>query len=142
MREAASVAEAVRGYFESEKPTGVVSAYLFGSHARGTAHRESDVDVAVLFDYGVFSERGARGRDALRLCAELVAAVHANRVDVVALNDAPPELAAGIVSRGHRLYCADPAGDHAFVRTALLRHADIRPFLDRTRRVTLRALAR
>ncbi len=137
-----TVAARVGGYFEAARPTGVVAAYLFGSHARGTAHRESDVDVAVLMDYEVFSERGARAREALRLCTELVAATHSNRVDVVVLNDAPPELAAGVVSRGRPLYCTDEAADHAFVRTALLRHADIRPFLDRTRRVKLRALAR
>ena len=105
MREVGGVAEAAQAYFDSAEPAGVVSAYLFGSHARGTAHRESDVDVAVL-------------------------------------NDAPPELAAGVVSRGRRLYCTDEAVDHAFVRTALLRHADIRPFLDRTRRVKLGALLR
>jgi predicted nucleotidyltransferase len=28
----------------------VVAAYLFGSHASGRAHRESDVDVGVLLD--------------------------------------------------------------------------------------------
>lgn len=136
------VATRVREYFEAARPAGVASAYLFGSHARGTAHRESDVDVAVLLDYEVFSARGARAREALRLCTELVAVTHSNQVDVVVLNDAPPELAAGVVSRGRRLYCTDEAADHAFVRTALLRHADIRPFLDRTRRVKLRALAR
>lgn len=138
----ANVATAAASYFAGARPAGVVSAYLFGSHARGTAHRESDVDVAVLLDYEVLSERGARAREALRLCKELIAVTHSNQVDVVVLNDAPPELAAGVVSRGRRLYCTDEAVDHAFVRTALLRHADIRPFLDRTRRVKLRALAR
>lgn len=137
-----TVATSVRDYFEAARPSGVVAAYLFGSHARGTAHRESDVDVAVLLDYEALSERGARAREALRLCTELVAVTHSNQVDVVVLNDAPPELAAGVVSRGRRLYCTDEAADHAFVRTALLRHADVRPFLERTRRVKLRALTR
>ena len=30
------------------EPAGVVSAYLFGSHVEGRAHRESDVDVGIL----------------------------------------------------------------------------------------------
>ncbi|MGH7699081.1 MAG: type VII toxin-antitoxin system MntA family adenylyltransferase antitoxin [Gemmatimonadales bacterium] len=132
----------VQRYLEAVRPAGVVAAYLFGSHARGTAHRESDVDVAVLLDRGRFPERGGRGREALRLCTELIAATHSNQVDVVLLNDVAPEFAAGIVSRGRRLYCTDVEADRAFVRTALLRHADIRPFLDRARRVKLRALAR
>jgi hypothetical protein len=33
---------------------GVVSAYLFGSHAEARAHRESDVDVGVLLDRRAF----------------------------------------------------------------------------------------
>ena len=40
--------------------TGVVSVYLFGSHAEDRAHRESDVDVGVLFDRKVLP--GARDR--------------------------------------------------------------------------------
>lgn len=133
---------AVARFFEGARPSGVVSAYLFGSHARGVAHAESDVDVGVLFDYGRVADREGRAQAATRLGAELIAATHCNEVDVVVLNDAPPELAAAVVSRGQRLYCLDPEADHAFVRTALLRHADVRPFLERTRRVKLQALAR
>jgi len=136
------VEAAVARYFAGARPSGVVSAYLFGSHARGAAHGESDVDVGVLFDYGRVAGREARARAATPLGAELIAATHCNEVDVVVLNDAPPELAAAVVSRGQRLYCLDPEADHAFVRTALLRHADLRPFLERTRRLKLQALAR
>jgi len=32
------------------KESGVILAYLFGSEARGTSHKESDVDIGVLFD--------------------------------------------------------------------------------------------
>lgn len=135
------IERAVREYFEAARPPGVASAYLFGSHGRGAAHRESDVDVAVLFDYGAFPDRPTRGRDAVRLGTELIAATHRNAVDVVALNDAPPELAVAAVS-GQRVYRADPGADHAFVRTALLRLGDLRPFLERTRRVKLEALGR
>jgi predicted nucleotidyltransferase len=40
-------------FFAAASPSGVVSAYLFGSHAAGRAHRESDVDVGVLLDWSV-----------------------------------------------------------------------------------------
>jgi predicted nucleotidyltransferase len=136
------VADAVRAYFETRRPAGVDVAYLFGSAARARSHRESDVDVAVLFDYTAVPDRTSRSRAALRLGSELVGATHCNDVDVVVLNDAPVELAASILRQGVRLYCADPEADHAFCRTAFLRHADVRPFLERTRRVKLRTLSR
>lgn len=56
-------------------------------------------------------------------------------VQVVVLNDATPELAAKAVSEGRQLYCRDEEADRIFVRDALLRHADLRPFLDRMRRI-------
>lgn len=130
----------LRRYFETTAPRGVASAYLFGSHAAGRPHRESDVDVALLFDYGRAPDRAARAEAAVQLNAEVVGATHVNDVDVVVLNDAPPELAARVVSDGRRVYCANADLDWAFRRTALLRRADIRPFLERTRRVKLRAI--
>ncbi len=129
-------------YFAAQKPAGVAAAYLFGSRARGTAHRESDVDVGVLFDPQALPDRAGRDAAACRLGSELIAATHHNRVDVVVLNDAPPELAVHVLASGSALYLADPACDQAFRRTALLRYADLKPFLDRMRRIKLEALAR
>ncbi len=137
----ANVAETVAGYFAAPPPAGVVSAYVFGSHAQGAAHRESDVDVAVLFDRAAVPDRAERGRRAVRLSAALVAATHCNAVDVLVLNDAPPEVAVAAVA-GVRVYCADAEADHVFVRTACLRLGDLRPFLERTRRVKLETLGR
>jgi hypothetical protein len=44
--------------------------------------------------------------------------------------------------RGRRLLCVDAEADHAFVRDVQLRAADLEPFLRRTRRLKLQALAR
>ncbi len=132
--------EKLRHYFETARPPGVVSAYLYGSLARGTAHKESDIDIAVLLDYGTQPTRAARSRLAMRLAEELIATTHHNDVDLVVLNDAPPELGAAVVTADVRLYCTNEATDHAFVRTVLLRHADLLPFLARTRRLKLQAL--
>ena len=136
------LADTLRAYFAGAHPPGVVSAYLFGSHADGTAHRESDVDVAVVLDRRMLPSRPHRSCLAVELASELIAATHQNAVYVVALNDVSPELAARVITHGRRLYCADEEADHVFTRTALLRHADLRPFLERTRRLKLRALAR
>jgi predicted nucleotidyltransferase len=139
---AGAVEAALRAYFAAERPAGVVASYLFGSLAAGTDHTESDVDVAVLLDYGAFPDRTSRSRAAVAVGTALIAATHRNAVDVVVLNDAPSELAAAVVTSGVRLHCVDADAEHAFTRDALLRFADVRPFLERTRRLKLQALAR
>jgi predicted nucleotidyltransferase len=120
----------------------VVSAYVFGSVAAGHAHRESDVDIGVLFDYARSGSRRARFEARLRLAARLAGALRFDRVDVVVLNDVPPTFARSVVSQGQRIFCTDAEADHAFVRDAQLRAADLEPFLRRTRRVKLAAIAR
>ena len=42
--------------------TSVIAAYLFGSHAAGRAHRESDVDLAVLLEHDALPTTSARLR--------------------------------------------------------------------------------
>ncbi|HVE70753.1 MAG TPA: nucleotidyltransferase domain-containing protein [Thermoanaerobaculia bacterium] len=120
---------------------GTLVVYLFGSFAEGREHGESDVDLGFLLDRAVHpTERdrfdfrvmaGSRLNDLLRRDA-----------DVVILNDAPPELARAIVTKGRRVYCIDDEADHAFVRDAQLRAADIAPWLRRMRAIKLEAGAR
>ena len=136
------LSDTLAAYFATQAPAGVVAAYLFGSHARNVAHAESDVDVGVVADYRTLPDRTERGRLALRLASDLIAVTHRNEVDVVVLNDASPELAAHVLCRGRSLFCGDAAADQAFVRATLLRYADLRPFLTRTRRLKLQALMR
>jgi uncharacterized protein len=127
-------------FFRTHEPSGVLAAYLFGSHAEGRAHRESDVDVGVLLDWGRYASAKDRFDLRVMLGSELIEAVGNNRVDVVILNDAPPELGCAIVTRGVRVFCSDPEADHAYVRDIQLRAADLVPFLERMRRIKLEAL--
>lgn len=120
---------------------GVAAVYLFGSHAEGRAHGDSDVDVGVLFDRSVHATRKARFEASLRFAAALQAELGTGPVDVVVLNDAPPLIGRRIVTGGRRLFCSDPEADHAFVRDIQLRAADLLPFLERMRRIKLEALA-
>lgn len=127
--------------FFREHSDGVISAYLFGSHASGRQHRESDVDVAVLFDRAAIPSSANRFERRVLLLSGLIAALRQNAVDLIVLNDVPPQLARTAIA-GHRVFCADPEGDHAFLRTTLIRAADLEPFLRRVRRVKLNAIAR
>ncbi|MEX0890594.1 MAG: nucleotidyltransferase domain-containing protein [Gemmatimonadota bacterium] len=132
----------LHAYFAAAAPPGVLSAYLFGSHAEGRSHRESDVDVGVLLDRGRYPLAADRFDVRVRLGAELVDVLDRNDVDVVILNDAPPELGRAVVVRGQRVHCADAAADHAYVRDIQLRAADLDIFLRRVRRTKLDALRR
>jgi predicted nucleotidyltransferase len=132
---------ALKRYFEDHPDLGVASAYLFGSHAEGRDHRESDVDVGVLLQ----RDRHPTARDRfdmrVRLSSDLISVVHCNEVDVVILNEAPPLLGRKIVY-GVQIFLGDPEADHAYVRDVQIRAADLEPWLNRLRKLRLEALAR
>ncbi len=122
-------------------PPGVLSAYLFGSFAEGRSHRESDVDLGVLLDRGTLPTARDRFERGLHLSASLGEGLGGRHLDLVVLNDVPPTFARRIVTTGRRLACANPEVDHAFVRDAQLRAADLEPFLRRMRQIKLDALS-
>ncbi len=132
----------LKRYFSARPESGVASVYLFGSHAAGRAHRDSDLDVGILLQRQRFPEAHDRFEARVDLGAELIRELRENDVDVVILNDAPPHLGRRIVSEGEQAFCGDPAADHAYVRDVQLRAADLEPFLRWTRRLKLEALAR
>jgi predicted nucleotidyltransferase len=138
----ADLYETLKRLLEAAPPAGVFAAYLFGSHAEGRAHRESDVDVAVLLDRRHYPTAALRFEARLYLISDLVARLRTDAVDVVVLNDAPPIFARRIATTGRPIFCADPEATHAFVRDVQLRAADVEPFLRRTQRVKLAALRR
>jgi predicted nucleotidyltransferase len=129
-------------YFAERPELGVAAVYLFGSHAEGRAHRESDVDLGVLLRRDAKPERRDRFAVRVKLAGELGRLVAPADPDVVVLNDAPPLLGRHVVLSGVRIYLADAAADHAYVRDVQLRAADLAPFLRRMRQLKLEALAR
>jgi predicted nucleotidyltransferase len=125
-----------------ESTHGLLAAFLFGSHADGRAHRESDVDVGVLLDREALPTARARFERGLELSTRLQDVLGSGRVDLVVLNDAPPGLGRHVVVSGRRLLDREPERTHAFVRDVQLRAADLEPFLRWTRAIKLAALAR
>lgn len=142
MIEAGRLDGRVREALSPSAAPGVVSAYLFGSHATGRTHRESDVDVAVLLNREIYPDGRSRFDARLHLSVQLALALATDDVDIVILNDAPPTLARAIVVGGRRVVCRDPDADRTFARTTLLRAADLESFLRRARRRKLQRLGR
>lgn len=136
----ADISERLERYFREEGEHAIYSAYLFGSHAAGRFHRESDVDIAVLLDRSRLPSRRERADFATGLNADLVHVLGRNEVDLVVLNDVPPELGRAVVQKGVRVYCADSEADHVYVRDVQLRAADLAIFLDRMRAIKLERL--
>jgi predicted nucleotidyltransferase len=120
---------------------GVVAAYIFGSMTEGRDHRDSDVDVGVLFDRQVCRDERSRFDAQIELRRHLSPASVGREVDIVVLNDVSPVLGRRIV-RGERVFCADSEIDHAFRRDVQLRAADLDPFLRKMRRLLHASLTR
>ena len=136
-----SVAARLRFWFEHQSPSELVSAYLFGSEARGRAHRESDVDVGLLFDRPKSRAADSRGWTRVDWIGKLEGALGGRAVDVVDLAEAPPLLARAIVEDGIRVYCRDAKIDGEFRLTARSRAFDLAPWWQRIERLKLEALA-
>ena len=140
MDELGNIVGGLASYFAGEP--GVQAAWLFGSHAEGRSHRESDVDVAVLLEHGRFPEARARFEVRVAMTADLIAVLHRNEVDLVVLNDAPPPVRpphrsrrpAGVLRGRGRRACVSPGRPVA--------RGGHRPFLERMRGVKLEAISR
>lgn len=100
----------------------IQAAFLFGSHARGRARDESDIDVAVLLD-GSLAPDDARTR-LRRVLEALAAQIAAERLDVVILNDAPPALAFQVLKYGKLALARDATALHRFRVNTYGRHSD------------------
>jgi predicted nucleotidyltransferase len=112
-------------------PADVLAVYVFGSHARGTARRDSDLDVAVLL-------RAAPPRTLLGqplALADQLGTATRRGVDLVVLNTAPPDLVHRVLRDGVLVRDLDPAARIRFEVAARNAYFDLKPFLDRYRRV-------
>lgn len=124
-----TVEEIVADHFR-DRPD-VVSVYLFGSHARRTARPESDVDVGLLYESPPESTLRAQPfADEAELGKKL-----GKRVQIVVMNKAPADLVHRIFSARRLLLDRDPSRRVAFEVKRRNEYFDLKPILDRYRRV-------
>lgn len=112
----------LKGFFAREEE--VSAGYLFGSFAKGTDSRSSDVDIAVLLTdaAGPDTDTDLAGRYVAGL-SELLG----REVDVVILNDAPPFLKFQIFRHGQSLFDRNPKRSGHFIAAALIEYFDFEP---------------
>lgn len=88
---------------------------LFGSHASGKLHKQSDIDVAFLFDRPV---------DILALTNKVIKLLHTNNVDVVDLSRASPLLKFSAAKNGTLIYEREAGVFNQFYSLAFRIYAD------------------
>ena len=86
-------------YLKGEKD--ILALYLFGSHSEGVAHIRSDVDLAILLNPSVDSDRYIECK--LRYLSELKEFV-TGALDLVVLNQVPPLLQFQILQKGKLIF--------------------------------------
>ncbi|MCC6619667.1 MAG: nucleotidyltransferase domain-containing protein [Deltaproteobacteria bacterium] len=110
---------------------GIELVYLFGSHAAGATHPESDVDLAVLSRHPI----GAMARFEL---AQALAGRLGREVDLVDLSSASTVLRKEVVAHGRLLHASAPRARADFEWRALADYARLneerRPILERVAR--------
>ncbi len=125
-----SIEKRLRDFF-SGRGDGIVTAYLFGSHARDTARSASDVDVAVLYQK---DPSGGLASPASVLEEELERHL-GQPVEVVALNTAPVDLVHRVLRDGRILLEADRSARIAFEVKARNEYFDLLPALREYRKL-------
>jgi len=119
-----------------EREPDVAYALLFGSHARGTAHAASDVDIAVELRSGA-----ARDVRALGALASRLESAAGRPIDLVLVDEAPIGLAYRIFRDGDLLVERDHGALVARKARAILDYLDWKPMEDLFTQGVLRAAA-
>lgn len=125
----AALAEPIIANYFREKP-GIAAVYLFGSVAKGTARRESDVDIGVLYQAQPAATLLAQPFSDEADLAELLA----RPVQVIVMNRAPADLVHRILRDGILVLEPDKSRRIAFEVRSRNEYFDLLPMLREYRR--------
>jgi predicted nucleotidyltransferase len=125
-----ATAESLTDYFRATS-VALVCAYLFGSHARGEARPDSDIDIAVLLP----ADAPATVTGPLSTLRGDLERLLRRPVDLIDLRKAAPDLVHRVLRDGRLLVERDPGQRIAFEVRARNDYFDVLPYLLRYRRV-------
>ena len=104
--------KSLSSYFENRKE--VIFAYLFGSFAKNTNNKLSDVDIAVFVNEANMPDEPDYGYEA-EMITDLMGILKLNEIDVVLLNKAGLLLKYQVIRYGKILFCRDEQKKHEFI---------------------------
>ena len=97
---------------------GILLAYLFGSHAAGTATSTSDIDLAVLLP----GDKSSSSEFYLKLITDIRNTIGTERFDLLLLNSASPLIQNEVVRSGIVIYARSEKEQEHFETKARLRY--------------------
>lgn len=124
------------GLFSQDKR--IIAAYLFGSHADGSAYEGSDLDLGIMLDPA--SEQGFTLNDELDLEAKIEAVLRTDKFDLVVINNVPLTLQFRIISPAKLIYVRDDDKRCEREEQIMLRYYDFQPRLQEFNREYFAAL--
>lgn len=108
----------------------VLAGYLYGSVARGSARKDSDIDVAVFLRDGARISPRFPAQLALKLERALRPAGEKREVEVQILNETPVRFRFQVFKEGKRVFERSPRTRVMFETSSLKLYYDIKPFHD------------
>ncbi|MDD4588568.1 MAG: nucleotidyltransferase domain-containing protein, partial [Heliobacteriaceae bacterium] len=115
----------------------IQAIYLFGSRVSGRYRKNSDWDVAVLFDRQ-FRVPGDRPW-LMEFYSQLCDALEEERVDFVHLNEAPLSLQFDCIRRHIKLYTRHPEDVAAYEARVITMYLDTQPLREARKQAVMRA---
>jgi predicted nucleotidyltransferase len=106
---------------------GLQMALLFGSVVSGRMHKQSDIDLAFLYDEPL---------DILDLTNQVIRLLHIDKVDVIDLRTANPLLKFSVAAQSRILYERSPGLFNIFYSYALRRYIDTKKLRERQQEST------
>ncbi len=116
------------------KKNNIKVVILFGSHAQGKFHKDSDIDIAVLMDRRKTSKNKLEiSRLRLKILKDFCSFLETDKIDLIMLNQVSPLLKYEVARTGLLVYEKEPGDYASFVSLALREQMDARLFykLDR-----------
>lgn len=108
------------GAFKQDK--GINAFYLFGSYAKEQIKPLSDIDIAVLLRKDIVSAKYWDYK--IKLLSVAIGILKTEEIDLVLLNEAPPELRYNILKEGKFLFCHNEKEKQGFQEKAVSDYLD------------------